>query len=83
MTCRVGARLTVSVKYRLVVRVSHQGANTVNNRAMPDICLQHMCAVMLIDGIVTFGGYDAVAEPGQFPTDYKFKNDTWKWRPAN
>jgi 2-methylcitrate dehydratase PrpD len=26
----------------------------VNNRNMPDICMQHMCAVMLIDGIVTF-----------------------------
>ena len=21
---------------------------------MPDICLQHLCAVMLLDGIVTF-----------------------------
>jgi 2-methylcitrate dehydratase PrpD len=39
---------------KLVVRVAHQGANTVNNRDMPDICLQHMCAVMLIDGRVTF-----------------------------
>ena len=39
---------------RVVVRVAHQGANTVDNRAMPDICLQHMCAVMLIDGKVTF-----------------------------
>ncbi|HEV7391787.1 MAG TPA: hypothetical protein VGO08_09100, partial [Burkholderiales bacterium] len=39
---------------KLVVRVSHQGANTVNNRDMPDICMQHMCAVMLIDGMVTF-----------------------------
>jgi 2-methylcitrate dehydratase PrpD len=38
----------------LVVRVAHQGANTVDNRAMPDICMQHMCAVMLIDGTVTF-----------------------------
>src|SRR6185436_19633332 len=37
-----------------VVRVSHQGADTVDNRAMPDICMQHMCAVMLIDGKVTF-----------------------------
>src|SRR5688500_5637891 len=35
---------------RLVVRVAHQGANTVDNRHMPDICLQHMCAVMLLDG---------------------------------
>jgi len=39
---------------RLVVRVEHQGANTVDNRDMPDICMQHMCAVMLIDGKVTF-----------------------------
>ena len=39
---------------KLVVRVSHQGANTVNNRAMPDICMQHVCAVMLLDGTATF-----------------------------
>ena len=39
---------------KLVVRVAKQGANTVDNRDMPDICMQHMCAVMLIDGIVTF-----------------------------
>src|SRR5688572_14780458 len=39
---------------KLVVRVAHQGAHTVNNRDMPDICMQHMCAVMLLDGIVTF-----------------------------
>jgi 2-methylcitrate dehydratase PrpD len=38
----------------LVVRVARQGANTVDNRNMPDICLQHMCAVMLLDGTVTF-----------------------------
>jgi 2-methylcitrate dehydratase PrpD len=39
---------------RLVVRVARQGANTTDNRDMPDICMQHMCAVMLEDGIVTF-----------------------------
>lgn len=39
---------------KLVVRVAHQGANTTDNRHMPDICMQHMCAVMLLDGIVTF-----------------------------
>ena len=38
----------------VVVRVAHQGANTVDNRDMPDICMQHMCAVMLVDGTVTF-----------------------------
>jgi 2-methylcitrate dehydratase PrpD len=39
---------------RMVVRVAHQGANTVDNRNMPDICMQHLCAVMLLDGNVTF-----------------------------
>jgi 2-methylcitrate dehydratase PrpD len=39
---------------RVVVRVAHQGANTVNDRNMPDICMQHMCAVMLLDGGVSF-----------------------------
>ncbi len=39
---------------RVVVRVGENDAFTVNNRDMPDICMQHMCAVMLIDGTVTF-----------------------------
>jgi len=39
---------------KLTVRVAHQGANTTDNRPMPDINMQHMCAVMLLDGIVTF-----------------------------
>jgi len=39
---------------KLTVRVAHHAANTVNNRAMPDICMQHMCAVMLLDGTATF-----------------------------
>ncbi|HEY7239504.1 MAG TPA: MmgE/PrpD family protein [Burkholderiales bacterium] len=38
----------------VVIRVAHQGANTVDNRDMPDICMQHMCAVMLLDGTVGF-----------------------------
>jgi 2-methylcitrate dehydratase PrpD len=39
---------------KLVIRVAHQGANTTDNRNMPDICMQHMCAVMLLDGTVSF-----------------------------
>ena len=39
---------------KCVIRVSVSGGNTVNNRDMPDICMQQMCAVMLLDGIVTF-----------------------------
>ncbi len=38
----------------LVVRVAHLGANTTDNRNMPDICMQHLCALMLADGTVTF-----------------------------
>jgi 2-methylcitrate dehydratase PrpD len=39
---------------RVVVRVAHLGANTTDNREMPDICMQHLCAVMLLDGSVSF-----------------------------
>jgi 2-methylcitrate dehydratase PrpD len=39
---------------QVVVRVAHQGANTTDNRDMPDICMQHLCAVMLLDGTVSF-----------------------------
>ncbi|MGH8633721.1 MAG: MmgE/PrpD family protein [Burkholderiales bacterium] len=39
---------------KLTVRVSKQGATTTDNRTMPDICMQQMCAVMLLDGIVSF-----------------------------
>ncbi len=38
----------------VVVKVSHTGATTTDNRHIPDICMQQMCAVMLMDGIVTF-----------------------------
>jgi 2-methylcitrate dehydratase PrpD len=36
------------------VRVATHEASIVNNRDIPDICLQHMVAVMLLDGTVTF-----------------------------
>jgi 2-methylcitrate dehydratase PrpD len=39
---------------KIDVRVARQGANTVDNRDMPDICLQHLAAVMLLDGTVSF-----------------------------
>jgi 2-methylcitrate dehydratase PrpD len=35
---------------KVVVRVSQQGARTVNNRHMPDINMQYMVSVMLLDG---------------------------------
>jgi 2-methylcitrate dehydratase PrpD len=39
---------------KVIVRVSHTGANTTDDRTMPDISMQQMCAVMLLDGTVTF-----------------------------
>ena len=49
-----GASIKAEDVDKLVIRVSMAGANTVDNRDMPDICMQHMCAVMLIDGTITF-----------------------------
>ena len=39
---------------QVVVRTATSAAYTVNNRDMPDICLQHLVAVMLIDKTVSF-----------------------------
>ena len=39
---------------KATVRVATSEAKTVNNREMPDICMQHMVAVMLIDKTATF-----------------------------
>ena len=39
---------------QVVVREGNTPAYTVNNRDMPDICLQHMVAVMLIDKTASF-----------------------------
>ncbi len=39
---------------QVTVRAETSAAFTVNNREMPDICLQHMVAVMLLDKTVRF-----------------------------
>src|SRR5438046_3575888 len=39
---------------QVVVRVATNEATIVNNREIPDICLQHLCAVMLLDKTVNF-----------------------------
>ena len=39
---------------KLVIRVAHRDKNTTDNRPMPDINMQHLCAIMLFDGTVTF-----------------------------
>jgi 2-methylcitrate dehydratase PrpD len=39
---------------KVVVRLATSEAKTVNDREMPDICLQHMIAVMLLDKTASF-----------------------------
>ena len=39
---------------KVIVRVATSEAKTVNNREMPDICIQHMIAVMLLDKTASF-----------------------------
>jgi len=39
---------------KVVVRMGTSDANTVNNREMPDISLQHMVAVMILDKTASF-----------------------------
>lgn len=54
-------RFNVDQVKQVVVRASTSAAFTVNNREMPDICLQHMVAVMLLDKTVTFRAAHDVA----------------------
>ena len=46
--------LTVNNVARIVVKLPADGARIVDNRAMPDVNVQHMMAVALIDGTVSF-----------------------------
>jgi len=46
---------------KVVVRLGTREASVVNNREIPDICLQHMVAIMLIDGTVSFHAAHDVA----------------------
>ena len=39
---------------RVIVRIETREAGVVDNRTMPDVCLQHMVAVMIVDRNVSF-----------------------------
>ena len=53
-TIRTSAGFAADDVAKLVVRIPDDRAAIVNDRAMPDINLQHMIAVMLLDGAVSF-----------------------------
>lgn len=38
----------------ITVRIPHESFTIVNDRDMPEICLQHLIAIMLLDGTLTF-----------------------------
>ncbi|MBI2088227.1 MAG: MmgE/PrpD family protein [Deltaproteobacteria bacterium] len=46
--------LTVNNVERIVVRLPEDGARIVDNRSMPDVNCQHIIAVALVDGTVSF-----------------------------
>jgi 2-methylcitrate dehydratase PrpD len=54
LTLRRQHALTPDNAARIVVRLPEDGARIVNNSAMPDVNLQHLMAVALIDGTVSF-----------------------------
>jgi 2-methylcitrate dehydratase PrpD len=58
--------LTVSNVERIVVRLPEDGARIVNDRSMPDVNCQHIIAVALVSGTVSFQdshSYERMKEP--------------------
>jgi 2-methylcitrate dehydratase PrpD len=58
--------LTVNSVERIVVRLPEDGARIVNDRAMPDVNCQHIIAVALVDGTVSFEdshSYERMKDP--------------------
>ncbi len=58
--------LNVNNVERIVVRLPEDGARIVNDRAMPDVNCQHIIAVALVNGTVSFPdshSYERMADP--------------------
>lgn len=47
-------KFTLEQVQQIIVSVGTEEAGVVDNRDIPDVCLQHMIALMLVDGTVTF-----------------------------
>ena len=66
LTLRRQHGLTADNVERIVVKLPADGARVVDNRAMPDVNVQHIVAVALIDGDVSFDmshSYQRMADP--------------------
>jgi 2-methylcitrate dehydratase PrpD len=58
--------LTADNVERITVRLPTDGAGIVNDRSMPDVNCQHMIAMALVDGTVTFASthsYERMSDP--------------------
>jgi 2-methylcitrate dehydratase PrpD len=58
-------KLTVDNVERIIVRLPEDGARIVNNRSMPDVNCQHIIALALVEGAVSFAdshSYERMAE---------------------
>ncbi len=58
--------LSVDNVERIVVRLPEDGARVVNDRAMPDVNCQHIIALALVEGTVSFAdshSYERMADP--------------------
>src|SRR5262245_60909974 len=59
-------KLSVDTVERIVVKLPEDGARIVNNRSMPDVNCQHIIALALVEGGVSFEdshSYDRMKEP--------------------
>ena len=59
-------KLTADNVERIVVKLPEDGARVVNDRKMPDVNCQHIIALALVDGAVTFEGshsYERMGDP--------------------
>jgi 2-methylcitrate dehydratase PrpD len=66
VTLMVQHRLKAADVRRLVARIPDDRLHMVDNRAMPDICLQHLLALTLVDGGLTFASshdYARMSDP--------------------
>src|SRR5262245_41704303 len=66
LTLRRQHELTVDNVERIVARLPEDGARIVDNRAMPDVNLQYVFAVALIDGTLSFDSshsYERMRDP--------------------
>src|SRR5436853_7581955 len=66
LTLRRQHKLNVDNVERIVVKLPEDGARIVNNRAMPDVNCQHIIALALVEGVVSFEdshSYERMKDP--------------------